>query len=150
MLHIGKMKHKSVSRVFSRYKERGICYFRTWFISCVFVSTCVIVIIFLYDKKYIIPNQHDFSIDIAKEFHPNITNTDKLDVVSFGHNPWDGIPLADWFSVFRRDVAILSNDGGMRLPHQFAVYTVILVGPKNKLQTIMRLFVEKNSKISNI
>jgi hypothetical protein len=144
------------------------------------------VIIFLYDKKYIIPNQHDFSIDIAKEFHPNITNTDKLDVVSFGHNPWDGIPLADWFSVFRRDVAILSNDGGMRLPHQFAVYTVLrllqpkiviesgvwngvvtkvirktlpklsryqlilLVGPKNKLQTIMRLFVEKNSKISNI
>lgn len=131
MLHIGKMEHKSVNRVFSRYKERGICDFMTWFIRCVFVSTCVIVIIFLYDNKYIIPNQHDFSIDIAKEFHPNITNTDKLDVVSFGHNPWDGIPLADWFSVFRRDVAILSNDGGMRLPHQFAVYTVLrLLQPK--------------------
>jgi len=116
MLHIGfagkmgPLIDKSVCRVFNCYKERKICDFRTWFIRCVFVSTCVIlVIIFLYDKKHIISNQHDFSIDIAKEFHPNFTNTDILDVVSFGHNPWDGIPLVDWFSVFRRDVAILSN-----------------------------------------
>lgn len=109
-----------------------MCGGMTWFIRCVLVCTCsVILIIVLYDKKHIFPNQHDFSTDIAKEFHPNFTNTDKLDVVSFGQNPWDDIPLVDWFSVFRRDVAILSNDGGMRLPHQFAVYTVLrLLQPK--------------------
>jgi hypothetical protein len=47
-----------------------------------------------------------------------------LEVAQFGPDIWSGIPLLEWFDTFEREMAIFGNKGGMRLPHQFAVYTI--------------------------
>ena len=52
---------------------------------------------------------------------------DNLEVAQFGPNIWSGIPLLEWFDTFEREMAIFGNKGGMRLPHQFAVYTTLRI-----------------------
>ena len=63
---------------------------------------------------------------IPKEFvQENLDHNNEEQELSFGHIPWTGKPLDAWFNDFKHNGAMFGNDGGMRLAHQFAVYTVL-------------------------
>lgn len=62
---------------------------------------------------------------IPKEFVQDNLDHNEEQELSFGHIPWTGKPLDAWFNDFKHNGAMFGNDGGMRLAHQFAVYTVL-------------------------
>jgi hypothetical protein len=66
---------------------------------------------------------------------------DNLEVAQFGPDIWSGIPLLEWFDTFEREMAIFGNKGGMRLPHQFAVYTTLrILKPRLSLRVVYGRF----------
>ena len=70
---------------------------------------------------------------------------DNSEVAQFGPALWSGIRLLEWFDTFEREIAIFGNKGGMRLPHQFAVYTTLrILKPKVVIESgVWRGFVSK-------
>lgn len=70
---------------------------------------------------------------------------ENLEVAQLGPALWSGIPLLEWFDTFEREIAIFGNKGGMRLPHQFAVYTTLrILKPKVVIESgVWRGFVSK-------
>ena len=64
----------------------------------------------------------EYRADASKKCEKKIVNPNS---VAFGTAPWKDTNLKEEYSIFLHKFATKNNAGGMRLPHQFAIYTIL-------------------------